>query len=358
MATLLDRRSFLKVSAAAGGGLVVGGYLSDFLGAPTMARAAGVFAPNVWVKIAADDTVTMTLTMLEMGQGVMTSMPMLVAEELDIDWNKIKTEWAPADAKYGNPGFGGMRAYAQRAGEDVAGTLGFLRVFYGLGRLRADAGVGRATDELSALARRAQPSIVAGATSGVVVTPVKSFLQGPARPVLWTMFGGTLLMVLLACSSVAGVQVFRAARADRTLAIQLALGAPRRRLIARAVLEGAFLSAAGLAGAIVIGFWSTRWLIASAPLDVPRLADARVASWPVLLFMSTTTVGFPVATTASSSCCCTPGKSSESASEPSPTVPVLNRPARSPTHTTATSAAFAAATAAGMRSVRVEIGEG
>ncbi len=52
------------------------------------------------------------LTMLEMGQGVMTSMPMLVAEELDFDWRKIKTEWAPADAKYGNPNFGGQQLTA------------------------------------------------------------------------------------------------------------------------------------------------------------------------------------------------------------------------------------------------------
>ena len=50
--------------------------------------------------------------MLEMGQGVMTSMPMLVAEELDMDWKKIKTEWAPADAKYGNPNFGGQQLTA------------------------------------------------------------------------------------------------------------------------------------------------------------------------------------------------------------------------------------------------------
>ena len=54
----------------------------------------------------------MTLTQLEMGQGVMTSMPMLVAEELDVDWNTIKLEWAPADAKYGNPNFGGQQLTA------------------------------------------------------------------------------------------------------------------------------------------------------------------------------------------------------------------------------------------------------
>ena len=110
--TTLDRRAFLKVTAAAGGGLIVSGYLPWAGEADTVVEAAGVFEPNVWVKIGADDTVTMTLTMLEMGQGVMTSMPMLVAEELDIDWNRIKTEWAPADAKYGNPNFGGQQLTA------------------------------------------------------------------------------------------------------------------------------------------------------------------------------------------------------------------------------------------------------
>ena len=59
------------------------------------------------------------LTQLEMGQGVMTSMPMLVAEELDMDWTKIKTEWAPADAKYGNPNFGGQQLMARLTRPDV-----------------------------------------------------------------------------------------------------------------------------------------------------------------------------------------------------------------------------------------------
>jgi len=110
--TTLDRRTFLKVSAAVGGGFVVGGYVPGLIDAPATVDAAGLFEPNVWVKIGADDTVTMTLTMLEMGQGVMTSMPMLVAEELDIDWNRIKTEWAPADPKYGSPNFGGVQLTA------------------------------------------------------------------------------------------------------------------------------------------------------------------------------------------------------------------------------------------------------
>ena len=63
--------------------------------------------------------------MLEMGQGVMTSMPMLVAEELDFDWTKIKTEWAPADAKYGNPNFGGQQLTA--GSNSVRGMWKMLR---------------------------------------------------------------------------------------------------------------------------------------------------------------------------------------------------------------------------------------
>jgi isoquinoline 1-oxidoreductase beta subunit len=111
MTTSLNRRSFLQVTAAAGGGLLVGTYLPSLTDGETL-EAAGVFEPNVWIKVNADDTVRIMLTMLEMGQGVMTSMPMLVAEELDFDWTKIKTEWAGADPKYGNPNFGGQQLTA------------------------------------------------------------------------------------------------------------------------------------------------------------------------------------------------------------------------------------------------------
>ena len=65
------------------------------------------------------------LSMLEMGQGVMTSMPMLVAEEMDIDWTKIKTEWVPADPKYGNPNFGGAQLTA--GSNSVRGMWKLLR---------------------------------------------------------------------------------------------------------------------------------------------------------------------------------------------------------------------------------------
>jgi isoquinoline 1-oxidoreductase subunit beta len=122
----LNRRTFLKTTAVAGGGLMIGGYLPPALGRSAGAlEAAGSFEPNIWLKVNSDDTVRIMLTQLEMGQGVMTSMPMLVAEELDMDWAKIRTEWTPADARYGNPNFGGQQLTA--GSNSVRGMWKILR---------------------------------------------------------------------------------------------------------------------------------------------------------------------------------------------------------------------------------------
>ncbi|OFV94153.1 MAG: twin-arginine translocation pathway signal protein [Acidobacteria bacterium RIFCSPLOWO2_02_FULL_64_15] len=111
----LSRRTFLKVSTAGGGALILGAYLPalvDSVDAAQRAAAGGVFEPNIWVRIGADEGVTVMLTQLEMGQGVMTAMPMLVAEELDVEWSKVRTEWVGADRRYGNPGLGGTQITA------------------------------------------------------------------------------------------------------------------------------------------------------------------------------------------------------------------------------------------------------
>jgi isoquinoline 1-oxidoreductase beta subunit len=112
---LPTRRIFLKTAAVAGGGLMIGGHLPSPLARGLAAQAAAqgtAFEPNVWLRIGADNSVRIMLSMVEMGQGVMTAMPMLVAEELDVDWNSITTEWAPADRRYGNPNFGGSQTTA------------------------------------------------------------------------------------------------------------------------------------------------------------------------------------------------------------------------------------------------------
>jgi len=100
--TMTSRRTFLKTATAAGGGLMIGAYLPSLGADEATLEAATAFEPNVWVKITPDNKARIMLSMLEMGQGVMTSMPMLVAEELDLDWSKVKTVWAPADPRYGN----------------------------------------------------------------------------------------------------------------------------------------------------------------------------------------------------------------------------------------------------------------
>jgi isoquinoline 1-oxidoreductase beta subunit len=98
-----SRRDFLKTTTLAGGGLLMG------IALPGVLQAAGtVYTPNAWVHIADDNTITLISARSEMGQGVYTSMPMLIAEELNVDIKKIKVEMAPANAKlYGNPLLGG-----------------------------------------------------------------------------------------------------------------------------------------------------------------------------------------------------------------------------------------------------------
>jgi isoquinoline 1-oxidoreductase beta subunit len=101
-----SRRDFLKTSAAAGTGLLLGVSLSLPGGD---AQAAGLlYTPNAWVHIADDNTITLLSARSEMGQGVYTSMPMLIAEELNFDIRQIKVAIAPPDAKvYGNALLGG-----------------------------------------------------------------------------------------------------------------------------------------------------------------------------------------------------------------------------------------------------------
>ena len=94
------RRDFLKTSAAVSGGLTLGFALP---GALLQANAAGtLYTPNAWVHIADDNTITLISARSEMGQGVYTSLPMLIAEELGVDIKKIKVAIAPPNAVYTN----------------------------------------------------------------------------------------------------------------------------------------------------------------------------------------------------------------------------------------------------------------
>ncbi len=106
-----SRRKFIKDSAAMMGGLVIGFYLPKQGGRAYAAEApAGqakpVYPPDAFIRIAPDDSITIVLNKSEMGQGVYTSLPMLIAEELEADWSRIAVVTAPVAAVYNHTGFG------------------------------------------------------------------------------------------------------------------------------------------------------------------------------------------------------------------------------------------------------------
>jgi isoquinoline 1-oxidoreductase subunit beta len=115
MATLtLDRRAFLKTGAAAGTGLVVGFYIpasaSDDPAQQQEKKTPNPF--NAWVHISPDNRITLILEKSEMGQGIMTAVPMILAEELCVDWKNVVVEQAPTDPEIYNHGTGGSGSVA------------------------------------------------------------------------------------------------------------------------------------------------------------------------------------------------------------------------------------------------------
>ncbi|MBT8101189.1 MAG: molybdopterin-dependent oxidoreductase, partial [Gammaproteobacteria bacterium] len=108
----LDRRTFLKLTGLAGGGLT----LAACFGGDTPSAATGQaaqFEPNAFVRIATDGTILIYSKIPEIGQGIKTSLPMIIAEELDADWERVKIEQAVINPEvYGRQSAGGSRSVA------------------------------------------------------------------------------------------------------------------------------------------------------------------------------------------------------------------------------------------------------
>src|SRR5438067_10054077 len=100
----LNRRGFLKVTATTAGGLL----LTLYLDGCKKAKRNASFSPNAFLRIDPDETVTITIPRPEMGQGVRTSLAMIVAEGLDCNWQNIRIEQADLNpGKYGDQYVGG-----------------------------------------------------------------------------------------------------------------------------------------------------------------------------------------------------------------------------------------------------------
>src|SRR3989475_10008275 len=109
----LSRRQFLSASAAVGGGLLIGFTTGPSIGAADAAQnvATPPFTPNAFIRIGGDGQIVLTMPYVEMGQGTYTSIPMLIAEELEVDLKQVRLEHAPPNEKrYGNPLLGGIQA--------------------------------------------------------------------------------------------------------------------------------------------------------------------------------------------------------------------------------------------------------
>jgi len=126
--TTVSRREFVTVLAAAGGGLLLGYRVEGGQRAASTAATASTpgatspgFAPNGFIRVGPDGGITLIMPQVEMGQGTYTSMPMLLAEELEVAPDQVRLEHAPPDDKrYANPFFG----------EQMTGASSSVRAFY------------------------------------------------------------------------------------------------------------------------------------------------------------------------------------------------------------------------------------
>src|SRR5262245_18268865 len=100
----VSRRLFLTTAVAAGGGLLIRDWLESELSVVTAATPGPAEVPlNAWIRISPDDVVTLISSQSEMGQGVMTTLPAVLAEELGADWSRVKVESSPTAPPYRNP---------------------------------------------------------------------------------------------------------------------------------------------------------------------------------------------------------------------------------------------------------------
>jgi isoquinoline 1-oxidoreductase beta subunit len=136
----LSRRDFIQTGIAAGAGLVIGFYLPH-----AGSSGRNVFQPNAFLKIASDGKITVTVARSEMGQGVWTSLPMILAEELEADWKQITIQQAGASTLYGDQSTGGSASV--RTGWDPLRKAGAAAREMLVAAAALEWGVGRATSK-------------------------------------------------------------------------------------------------------------------------------------------------------------------------------------------------------------------
>ncbi len=159
-----------------------------------------------------------------------------------------------------------------------------------IARLKPDVSLASAQTEMSAIAARLVTEYPdTNADMGVRLYPVHGQLIGNVRTTLWILLGAVAFVLLIACANVANLLLAQATARQKEVAIRMALGASRSRLIRQMLTESVMLAAAGGAAGIFLAWWGVDLLIMLAPGDIPRVSQVDLDPW-VIGFTAAVTV--------------------------------------------------------------------
>ena len=168
-------------------------------------------------------------------------------------------------------------------------NLHHARYVEAIGRLKPGVSLDQAQSEMTAIAGRLtqeHPEANAGWT--VRVTPVLDFAVGDAGTTLWLLFSAVGLVLLIACANVTNLLLARAASRQKEIAIRVALGAGRRRIIRQLATESLLLAFLGALAGWPLAVWGLKALLAIAPADLPRLAAITIDNRALLFTLAIT----------------------------------------------------------------------
>jgi putative ABC transport system permease protein len=160
-----------------------------------------------------------------------------------------------------------------------------------LGRLGDDASIVGAQTEMTRISEALAEEYPQQQGYGVKVEPLHEDVVGDVRPALFVLFGAVAFVLLIACSNVANLLLARGAARQREVAVRLALGADRGRVVRQLLTESLVLSLAGGVIGLLLAWWAVGLLVAGAPADLPRVDaigfDGRVVGFGVLASLIT-----------------------------------------------------------------------